>query len=304
MSDEGTTTEAAQRARIRLLEAQLEQLRRETLHLTHERYRLIYSASGHLYDFLRPIERRVADAGAALFAKLRPRPTEPAARRAGPYGASASGHGGACPAGAPPADRRDGHGQNGHGHGHPARREGSRPRLPFGRGARHSRLRRPLRGRARLRGERLCRAPDRRAGGGRRRNRHRARGPLSHPRGQLERLRRARPRFREDTRRRRRDRHLYLRPHSRAAPIRLSRGDAAALWRLAAPGARRKRRLSRHLPHGRRGTRGSTSSPGSCRIGRGSRSAGFTWAPTSPRRRRIIRAKGSPPPSRAGRRLS
>lgn len=79
MSDEGTTTEAAQRARIRLLEAQLEQLRRETLHLTHERYRLIYSASGHLYNFLRPIERRVADAGAALFAKLRPRPTEPAA---------------------------------------------------------------------------------------------------------------------------------------------------------------------------------------------------------------------------------
>jgi alpha-1,2-rhamnosyltransferase len=66
-------TEAA-RARIRLLEAQLEQLRRETLHLTHERYRLIYSASGHLYNFLRPIERRIADAGAAVLARFRKAP--------------------------------------------------------------------------------------------------------------------------------------------------------------------------------------------------------------------------------------
>lgn len=78
MSEE-SKTEAAQRARIRLLETQLEQLRRETLHLTHERYRLIYSASGHLYNFLRPIERRIADAGAAVLARIRPQQSTPVA---------------------------------------------------------------------------------------------------------------------------------------------------------------------------------------------------------------------------------
>ena len=44
MSDE----ESREAERIRLLEFQLDHLRAELLHLTHERYRLIYSASGHL----------------------------------------------------------------------------------------------------------------------------------------------------------------------------------------------------------------------------------------------------------------
>jgi alpha-1,2-rhamnosyltransferase len=52
--------------RIRILEFQLDHLRAELLHLTHERYRLIYSVSGHIYRFLRPIEQRLADAGAAI----------------------------------------------------------------------------------------------------------------------------------------------------------------------------------------------------------------------------------------------
>ncbi|MGJ0507974.1 MAG: glycosyltransferase family 4 protein [Methylocystis sp.] len=91
--------EAARRARIRLLEAQLEHLRRETLHLTHERYRLIYSASGRLYDFLRPIERRIADAGAALLARFR---TAPAPAAPSPPAAAAA----AAPAVAPVPARR------------------------------------------------------------------------------------------------------------------------------------------------------------------------------------------------------
>ncbi len=74
----GAAPEEDARARIRLLEAQLEHLRREALHLTHERHRLTYSIAGRLYDFLRPIERRIADAGARLlatFAKTTPEPT-------------------------------------------------------------------------------------------------------------------------------------------------------------------------------------------------------------------------------------
>ena len=43
--------------RIRLLEFQLDYLRAEMLHLTHERYRLVYSVSGHIYRFLRPSRR-------------------------------------------------------------------------------------------------------------------------------------------------------------------------------------------------------------------------------------------------------
>jgi glycosyltransferase involved in cell wall biosynthesis len=62
--------------RIRLLEFQLDYLRAELLHLTHERYRLTYSVSGHFYNFLRPIEQRLADAGAAVAARFRPRPKE------------------------------------------------------------------------------------------------------------------------------------------------------------------------------------------------------------------------------------
>lgn len=75
MSDE----ESREAERIRLLEFQLDHLRAELLHLTHERYRLIYSASGHLYRFLRPIEQRLADFGAAVAARLRPAPAPAAA---------------------------------------------------------------------------------------------------------------------------------------------------------------------------------------------------------------------------------
>lgn len=78
--------------RIRLLEFQLDHLRAELLHLTHERYRLIYSVSGYIYRFLRPIEQRLADAGAAILARFRlagepPTPTPasaPAASRSLP----------------------------------------------------------------------------------------------------------------------------------------------------------------------------------------------------------------------------
>ncbi|MEF3365950.1 glycosyltransferase family 1 protein [Methylocystis sp. 9N] len=60
------------RERIRLLEFQLDHLRAELLQLTHERYRLIYSVSGHIYRLLRPIEARIADAANALIARVRP----------------------------------------------------------------------------------------------------------------------------------------------------------------------------------------------------------------------------------------
>ncbi len=62
MSDQGSRDEE----RIRILEFQLDQLRAELLHLTRERYRLTYSLSGDIYRFLRPIEQRLADAGAAI----------------------------------------------------------------------------------------------------------------------------------------------------------------------------------------------------------------------------------------------
>jgi len=58
----------ADRERIRLLEFQLDYLRDEMLYLTHERYRQIYSVSGHIYRFLRPIESRLAD----MFARWAP----------------------------------------------------------------------------------------------------------------------------------------------------------------------------------------------------------------------------------------
>ncbi|MFO1124982.1 MAG: glycosyltransferase family 1 protein [Methylocystis sp.] len=56
---------------MRLLEFQLDHLRAELLHLTHERYRLIYSVSGHIYRFLRPIEAFIADAANAFVARFR-----------------------------------------------------------------------------------------------------------------------------------------------------------------------------------------------------------------------------------------
>ncbi|MDJ0449877.1 glycosyltransferase family 1 protein [Methylocystis sp. JR02] len=66
--------------RIRLLEFQLDYLRAELLHLTHERYRLTYSVSGHVYRFLRPVEQRLADAGAAIAAYFRPQAEKAPAR--------------------------------------------------------------------------------------------------------------------------------------------------------------------------------------------------------------------------------
>lgn len=48
-------------ARAHTLEFQLDYLRAELLHLTHERYRMDYSVSGALYRFLRPIEAWIAD---------------------------------------------------------------------------------------------------------------------------------------------------------------------------------------------------------------------------------------------------
>lgn len=69
MNDGSSQKRDADQERIRLLEFQLEYLRNEMLHLTHERDRLIYSVSGHVYRFLRPIEARLAD----ILAAWRPR---------------------------------------------------------------------------------------------------------------------------------------------------------------------------------------------------------------------------------------
>jgi hypothetical protein len=73
------------RERIRLLEFQLDHLRAELLHLTHERYRLTYSVSGHIYRVLRPIEAFIADCANAVAARFRPAPPLEArrCRRAG-----------------------------------------------------------------------------------------------------------------------------------------------------------------------------------------------------------------------------
>lgn len=72
MSGDPAPERDAAAERIRLLEFQLDHLRAELLHLTHERYRMIYSVSGHIYRFLRPIEQRLADAGATVAARFRP----------------------------------------------------------------------------------------------------------------------------------------------------------------------------------------------------------------------------------------
>ncbi len=60
MKDASSQKQDADQERIRLLEFQIDYLRAEMLHLTHERYRLVYSVSGHIYRFLRPIEARLA----------------------------------------------------------------------------------------------------------------------------------------------------------------------------------------------------------------------------------------------------
>ena len=69
MNDASSQKQDVEQERIRLLEFQLDYLRAEMLHLTHERYRLVYSVSGHIYQFLRPIEARLAD----MLAAWRPR---------------------------------------------------------------------------------------------------------------------------------------------------------------------------------------------------------------------------------------
>ncbi|MGZ9092750.1 MAG: glycosyltransferase family 4 protein, partial [Rhodoplanes sp.] len=87
------------RERIRLLEFQLDYLRAELLHLTHERYRLIYSVSGHIYRFLRPIEAYVSGAANAIVARFRPPPPDATTP-------SASGEVAAAARGAPLPARR------------------------------------------------------------------------------------------------------------------------------------------------------------------------------------------------------
>ena len=71
MSDGSLQKHDDDQERIRLLEFQLDYLRAEMLHLTNERYRLIYSVSGHIYRFLRPIESRLADMLAVITFSLR-----------------------------------------------------------------------------------------------------------------------------------------------------------------------------------------------------------------------------------------
>ncbi|MGD9539713.1 glycosyltransferase family 4 protein [Methylocystis sp.] len=76
MSERQNRERDEDRERIRLLEFQLDYLRAELLHLTHERYRLIYSVSGHIYRFLRPIEAFIADSANAIAARFRPPPSQ------------------------------------------------------------------------------------------------------------------------------------------------------------------------------------------------------------------------------------
>jgi hypothetical protein len=56
-------------ARARQLEGQLDELRAQLLHLTHERERWVYSATGHLYRPLRAVEAKIV----ALLQRLRGR---------------------------------------------------------------------------------------------------------------------------------------------------------------------------------------------------------------------------------------
>jgi alpha-1,2-rhamnosyltransferase len=79
MSERQNRERDQDRERLRLLEFQLDYLRAELLHLTHERYRLVYSASGHIYRFLRPIEASIANALNAFVARFR-RPSPQTAR--------------------------------------------------------------------------------------------------------------------------------------------------------------------------------------------------------------------------------
>jgi len=71
MNGEAPSSTDEKGERVRLLEFQLDYLRAELLHLTHERYRMTYSVSGHIYHILRPIEQRIADVAEAVVAKFR-----------------------------------------------------------------------------------------------------------------------------------------------------------------------------------------------------------------------------------------
>ncbi len=58
--------------RIRLLEYQLDYLRAELLHLTHERDRMTYSASWHIFKPLRKLEARLVEAASGLWRRNEP----------------------------------------------------------------------------------------------------------------------------------------------------------------------------------------------------------------------------------------
>jgi alpha-1,2-rhamnosyltransferase len=60
---------------IRLLEYQLDYLRAELLQLVHERDKMVYSASWHIFKPLRGIEARLVDAARALWRPRSPRQT-------------------------------------------------------------------------------------------------------------------------------------------------------------------------------------------------------------------------------------
>ncbi|HEY8125613.1 MAG TPA: glycosyltransferase family 1 protein, partial [Methylocystis sp.] len=90
MSERQNRDPEQERERIRLLEFQLDHLRAELLHLTHERYRLIYSVSGHIYGFLRPIEAFFADAANAFRARFGAPSSEPPTQAASGEGAPAA----------------------------------------------------------------------------------------------------------------------------------------------------------------------------------------------------------------------
>ena len=79
MTSKGPENNAAKDEQIRLLEYQLDYLRAELLHLSHERDKMVYSASWHIFRPLRRLEARLVDAASALW---RGRGT-PAAQNAG-----------------------------------------------------------------------------------------------------------------------------------------------------------------------------------------------------------------------------
>ncbi|MGE0194820.1 MAG: glycosyltransferase family 1 protein, partial [Methylocystis sp.] len=83
MSERQDREREQDRERMRLLEFQLDHLRAELLRLTHERYRLVYSVSGHIYRFLRPIEAFLADRANAVATIFRPPPPRETAPTAG-----------------------------------------------------------------------------------------------------------------------------------------------------------------------------------------------------------------------------